>query len=94
MPFLGCAEWGGWLCWVQGSHIALACPQLTLAKQDIGTPQKCFSAPEQTDVTVLRAMGKWKRVDLKGCCASKGLAGEAAFVLVSFLSWSGCTTPG
>lgn len=45
----------GCVCWVWRSCIAQACPQLSLAKWDIFTPQKCFSPSEQTDVTVLGA---------------------------------------
>ena len=47
------------VCWVRRSCITPACPQLSLAKWDICTPQKCFPPSEQTDVTVLRAAVLW-----------------------------------
>lgn len=68
------------LCWV---HITLA--QLSLARQDTGTPQKCFCAPEQTVLRAAMGSGNVWMLCLQG------IAGEAAFVLVGLLSWSGST---
>lgn len=54
------------MCLVQRGHITLTCPQLSLAKQDVVTSQKCFCAPEQTEVTVLRVSTCYGEVEMCG----------------------------
>lgn len=73
------------MCWVQRGHIALAFPRLSLAKQDTGTPQKCFCAPEQADVTVLRAAT---------CYGELEMCGPLRMLCLQGISRGGCLCAG